>query len=403
MAGKIVSGADEPAKTGIRAYQGSPHDFAAERLVRFPDKTEQYIVGTPDVLPDVPEGAEVIQDFPLGRMRMDKIGTGEGAQAYGHGLYAAEAEPTARGYRDALTDRASSFRVENIDMPKWILRGIESSPDRAAAIAKYREDFSNRLLEAQKEAEGSVQPWLAAGRISSAKDVLAGLDALERGASMPHTAGRMYEVNINADPNAFLDWDKPLSEQPEAVRRLAGWTPGAEAEYRKASTSDTDALLAALEGESQYVPAKMPQPPGAILPFSSTGDELHQKLFHQARRELEGKGASGAYSARVAEKLREAGIPGIKYLDAGSRSAGEGSRNYVVFDDKLISIIRKYGIAGASAMLGYNLMEQLDPKQALAASMADQDYQSNRPQRSMGGNNSVSGALNVARGLQGGM
>ena len=53
-------------------------------------------------------------------------------------------------------------------------------------------------------------------------------------------------------------------------------------------------------------------------------------------------------------------------------------------------------------MLGYNLMEQLDPKQALAASMADQDYQSSRPQRSMGGNNSISGALNVARGLNGG-
>ena len=30
------------------------------------------------------------------------IGTGEGAQAYGHGLYFAENEGVARGYRDAL-------------------------------------------------------------------------------------------------------------------------------------------------------------------------------------------------------------------------------------------------------------------------------------------------------------
>ena len=53
---------DEP---GITAYHGSPHDF------------EQF--------------------------DMSKIGTGEGAQAYGHGLYFAEAEPVAMEYRDKLT------------------------------------------------------------------------------------------------------------------------------------------------------------------------------------------------------------------------------------------------------------------------------------------------------------
>ena len=48
----------------------------------------------------------------------------------------------------------------------------------------------------------------------------------------------------------------------------------------------------------------------------------------------------------VSQSMRDAGIPGIKYLDQGSRSAGEGSRNYVVFDDKLIEILRKYGLLG---------------------------------------------------------
>src|SRR6188768_1156238 len=49
----------------IRAYHGSPHDFD--------------------------------------RFDLSKIGTGEGAQAYGHGLYMAENEGTARSYRDALS------------------------------------------------------------------------------------------------------------------------------------------------------------------------------------------------------------------------------------------------------------------------------------------------------------
>ena len=46
-------------------------------------------------------------------------------------------------------------------------------------------------------------------------------------------------------------------------------------------------------------------------------------------------------------KLREQGIPGIKYLDQGSRGKGDGTRNYVVFDENLINIVRKYGITGA--------------------------------------------------------
>jgi hypothetical protein len=45
--------------------------------------------------------------------------------------------------------------------------------------------------------------------------------------------------------------------------------------------------------------------------------------------------------------LKSKGVAGTKYLDQGSRTAGEGSRNYVVFDDKLIDILRKYGIIGA--------------------------------------------------------
>ena len=57
-------------------------------------------------------------------------------------------------------------------------------------------------------------------------------------------------------------------------------------------------------------------------------------------------------ASKVSDALREDGVLGIKYLDQMSRGAGKGSRNYVVFDDKIIDIVRKYGIAGAAAMLG---------------------------------------------------
>src|SRR5258705_5449124 len=52
-------------RAGIKAYHGSPHDFD--------------------------------------RFDASKIGTGEGAQSYGHGLYFAENEGIARGYRNKLS------------------------------------------------------------------------------------------------------------------------------------------------------------------------------------------------------------------------------------------------------------------------------------------------------------
>ena len=57
--------------------------------------------------------------------------------------------------------------------------------------------------------------------------------------------------------------------------------------------------------------------------------------------------------------MSEAGIPGIKYLDQGSRSVGEGSRNYVIPDPRIIQIMRKYGIAGA-APLGAGVLAAQD-------------------------------------------
>lgn len=48
----------------------------------------------------------------------------------------------------------------------------------------------------------------------------------------------------------------------------------------------------------------------------------------------------------VSIALSDAGIPGIRYLDQNSRQGGKGTSNYVVLDDKLIDIVKKYGIAG---------------------------------------------------------
>ena len=56
----------------------------------------------------------------------------------------------------------------------------------------------------------------------------------------------------------------------------------------------------------------------------------------------------------LSEKLLEQGVPGIKYRAAGSRGANvdaaDAEMNYVIFDDKAVKILEKYGIVGPVAI-----------------------------------------------------
>jgi hypothetical protein len=75
-------------RQGIKAYHGSPHDFPPVRELEMPDGAVVY----QHMDNAVPEGARVIAEHPLGRFDMSKLGTGEGQQQYGRGLYFSETE-----------------------------------------------------------------------------------------------------------------------------------------------------------------------------------------------------------------------------------------------------------------------------------------------------------------------
>jgi hypothetical protein len=272
LGGSVVPKPRNSLNMGIKAYHGSPHSF---------DK-----------------------------FSMDKIGTGEGAQAYGHGLYFAEDEAIAKSYRDTLKHKgAIDIEGEGYRLGLPLSRNAQIELRRQAAVEKNDPMKAAFWLQAAS-AETRAMP----------QEKLAELIDRYRSSK----TGKMYEVNINADPDQFLDWDKPLSKQPETARTAL------DAELRR------------------YLgPSYERQKP-------NFGSRSAGEILGETNRDI----------VRQAEILREAGIPGIKYLDAGSRGAGDGSRNYVVFDDKLISIVRKYGIAGASALLGYSVLNGANEAQA---------------------------------------
>ena len=366
-AGGAVAKVIEKVK-GIKAYQGSPHDFPAERLVRYQDGRTEYLVGRPDVLPDVPHGAEVMKDFPLGRQRSDKIGTGEGAQAYGHGLYFADQEATARAYRDTLSgpSRVQVNQAGNQDPQQLAIPLFRSLGKRngASQARKLAESFPE-----QREA------YLKAADIIESGDPFAAV-----------SPGRMYEVNIKADPDAFLDWDKPLSQQSEQVQRSINSAYrgiGGKTDVMPDHTGKTAVQIlqeqAAMLGDASGNFRIEATPSGKsfrvqqgsyeygtyrtreaaetrmralVDAHSDTGASAYQKLG--ANVVYPSAGNNTGASAR----LREAGIPGIKYLDGGSRAAGEGSRNYVVFDDSIIDILKKYGLLPAAVGTGAAMSQE---------------------------------------------
>jgi hypothetical protein len=298
-------------EAGIRAYHGSPHSF---------DK-----------------------------FSMDKIGTGEGAQAYGQGLYFAESEGIARGYRDALTDPSAvplSFDGRPVNTP-WNDEIRERWPE-------YFNKLNENDADAMEELLGNLS------QVNNMGDVKNVLDGVSSRARMLYSrvvkpklvkpnikSGSMYEVSINAKPEDFINYDAPLSAQGQKVKEQFGYTP----------KPTPDEEIAAYELAKREAPNNIGEHPAV--------EDIYRResAANAAERLFQSKVQGGGVDEAARIGLSEAGIPGIKYLDQSSRNAGAGTRNFVVFDEKLISIVKKYGIAGAAAMLG---VSAVDVKEAMA-------------------------------------
>jgi hypothetical protein len=293
----LINGLTDPAKNLLR--EASPFAknmladaIGASRAIAQGDKDMLMEIfqpaGTPRSLgaaaPD-PETAGAITAFHGSPYDFDafditKMGTGEGAQAYGPGLYFAENENVAREYRDSMLDA----RIPPLN-------------DRLREVAREMSEIST-----------GYRQWRS-GQEERGRALAAEYDGLmDQRSSM---RGRLYQVNIQANPEDFLNWDAPISQQSEKVR---------------------DAL--------------MPFVKRRIAQMGEAGNRFTTEQWMDRLRGGDVMLLDKVEDTPVSRALIEAGVPGVRYLDQSSRAAGEGTRNIVVFDDQLIDIVRKYGVAG---------------------------------------------------------
>lgn len=253
------------AKRGIEAWHGSPHKF---------DKFD-----------------------------LSKIGTGEGAQSYGHGLYFAENPEVARSYREKLAKDKFSRRNYRVDG-----RMIMNDPDAdvAAAIA-YDKAFW------QSQGESIDRDWVNREVGARAGSMFADHSRIRRlirryeGRVEETEPGVLHRVRLDTDPSELLDWDAAPDVQPQRVK---------------------DALSAI-----GFKPSK----------YDESGADIYRAIAGDTR--YSGR-ASGNNQADASAALNRRGVTGIRYLDGGSRGAGEGTRNYVMFDPERIRILETLALAG---------------------------------------------------------
>ena len=233
---------------GMNVFHGTPHKFAPE------------------------------PDFPQGRPRMDKMGSGEGAQAYGPGFYSADAPKVAKTYQskvsamqDGPTATIDGRPIDwNDPVETAAFELARHNGDRAAAA-----DFHARTFRG-----GDANP---AVQILRSEQKLPDV-------TLP---GNLYKFDIpDADAAKLLDYDAPISQQPKVVR---------------------DAI-----DRLGFMPDN---------PDKAAGGDVWFRMRQQLGED------------EAAAAMREAGVPGLRYKDAGSRGtdSGDGTRNFVVWDQDVLN------------------------------------------------------------------
>jgi hypothetical protein len=314
----------DPVGTVKGAYEG------VKGIVRDPSVLADALRYTADKAMSGPLGAGEVVGEMLGPMRgkppmaeidvyhgsphrfeefdASKIGTGEGAQAYGHGIYVAEAPDVAKGYAKGVKDMGA-IKAMNNEMSQ--LAKVMAQDEVVGQYRKYKTDAGRNAAKRYDELMSQRQKAV-------------------------DSPGNLYTADLPDEMvDRMLDWDKPLSEQSPYVQKIIG------DEIKRIGGGSTHS------GEQAY----------KELMFQARMERAQKEIM---AKEAKGQASAASPSAKsqakameesrqlqaidASERLRQLGIPGIKYLDAGSRGqGGTGTRNFVVFpgEEKKVKILKR--------------------------------------------------------------
>lgn len=267
------------------------------------------------------------------------MGKGEGAQAYGWGLYFAENPEVNRSYMNQFAQDKATWKFREVETAaiEEMQRALVGSFLPKDALPEAKEDASDIawsvLGDLVDAARGSMTVLDVVMELHDEIDtnrkyaetypqerekmvqlegfllsLLDHLDEIEARPGMPSN----YRVELNVDDSVLLNWDKPFSEQSETVKDAL-----AEELAQRIGCAKEVALESLLMEGRQF-----------------NGEQIYVGLCEGFARDWK----KGMKKASLA--LRKFGVKGIRYADGFSRGKAkeEQTYNYVIFDGNDIKI-----------------------------------------------------------------
>ena len=279
--------------------------------------------------------------------KLHRIGTGEGAQSYGWGIYFAEERAVAEGYRARLSDDYTDALAEELHVSSdYTVDDLES------AWGEYLDELPPAAQDFMRELRAN--DWL--GFDSAWDAITAGLnlalykrrygneltDGMEAAAeryrqeSGARNAGQVYKVDV-PEKDDLLRYDgKEQSAQVQKILEDNHLLPRLD-DYRANYDAETGTWRVKYYGEA----------PG--IENRESDDAQRERSALDVRKEAwlaDQKKGKDIYRALVQQYgspkmasivLNSMGIPGLYYADGFSRGKKGGTSNFVIWDDALLT------------------------------------------------------------------
>ena len=242
---------------------------------------------------------------------MSKVGTGEGAQAYGHGLYLAEQPSTAAAYKQAGLTTNWADHVNKIG---------DTVFDQLGPTINGKVPFGpNQTLYSREEfkALNAANPTEVWARLSPSTRT--------KVENIITPKGNLYKVDLPDEHIAkMLDWDKPLSQQPHIANAITPESMGLQFKQLE-------------NGYMGFVNER--NRPIGNMQKGGTPESFRERWINDFLTAPDGRELYkrlGLTQEEGSRALAKAGIPGIRYLDQGSRTwtpprIESGSGGHTVF------------------------------------------------------------------------
>ena len=249
-----------------------------------------------------------------GQFNLEKVGTGEGAQAFGHGIYFAENPKVAEGYRKRLsggTDPITyEYKGQQFFDPSMMDERVIDPVSHAIRLTYHQgkpvaAKVAKEGLRASAAGEAHALEMGGADYYQKMLDVTKDLNRKD----IKGTQGFLYKADIPDEQiPMMLNWDKPLSKQTPEILNILKDHPAILEDIANGKSLDT------LTGKQAYQ---------AIAASFDVGQKEAYKL--------------------ASEYLNSQGINGLRYLDAGSRGVKQGTTNFVSFKPETVEILERNG------------------------------------------------------------